>query len=76
MIKDLHGHEIIFDDQNVLTVRKLPIIVTAFQAKVSLRVDTKEGVMLCNPGDYIIEGIAGELYPCAKEIFEQTYEEI
>jgi hypothetical protein len=27
-----------------------------------------------NPGDYLITGVAGEQYPCKKEIFEATYE--
>lgn len=37
-------------------------------------VETLEGVMLCRPGDYLIRGIAGELYPCAPEIFHKSYE--
>lgn len=32
--------------------------------------------MTANQGDYIIKGIAGELYPCKPDIFEQTYESI
>lgn len=39
-----------------------------------LRVKTLEGDMIGIPGDYIIRRVAGELYPCKKEIFEQTYE--
>ena len=35
---------------------------------------TLEGRMRCNIGDYIIRGVRGELYPCAKDIFEETYE--
>ena len=30
--------------------------------------------MLASPGDYIIKGVKGELYPCKPDIFEQTYE--
>lgn len=37
---------------------------------------TLEGRMRCNIGDYIIRGVRGELYPCAKDIFEETYEEV
>jgi len=29
-----------------------------------------------NPGDYLIEGVEGELYPCAKDIFEKTYDNV
>lgn len=27
-------------------------------------------------GDYVIKGVYGEFYPCQKDIFEETYEEI
>jgi len=27
-------------------------------------------------GDFIIKGIAGELYPCKPDIFEKTYEKV
>lgn len=39
-------------------------------------IPTLEGIMRCKPGNYIIKGVKGEFYPCDKEIFEQTYEEI
>lgn len=35
---------------------------------------TLEGIMRATPGDWIIRGVAGELYPCRQDIFEQTYE--
>lgn len=37
---------------------------------------TPEGTMLGSPGDYIIRGIEGELYPCKPRIFESTYEPV
>lgn len=40
----------------------------------SLVIRTLEGDMHANPGDWIIRGVAGELYPCRQDIFEQTYE--
>ena len=27
-------------------------------------------------GDYVIQGVNGELYPCKPDIFEKTYEEV
>lgn len=39
-------------------------------------ISTLEGRMKCSPGDFIIKGVAGELYPCKPDIFEQTYEEV
>ena len=37
---------------------------------------TLEGNMKASPGDYIIRGIKGELYPCKPDIFEATYEAV
>lgn len=37
---------------------------------------TLEGVMTARPGDYIIRGIKGEIYPCKPDIFDGTYEEV
>ena len=35
-----------------------------------------EGDMRIHEGDWIIRGIAGELYPCRDDTFRQTYEEV
>lgn len=37
---------------------------------------TLEGTMYAKPGDYIIKGIKGEIYPCRADIFEATYEAV
>lgn len=39
-----------------------------------LRIKTLEGVMHASPGDYIIQGVKGEIYPCKPDIFDATYE--
>ncbi len=39
-----------------------------------LEIETLEGSMRANKGDWIIKGIAGEFYPCKDEIFRSTYE--
>ena len=39
-------------------------------------VKTLEGSHLASPGDWIIRGVAGELYPCKPEIFAMTYEPV
>ena len=41
-----------------------------------LRINTLEGVMDVAFDDYIIRGVAGELYACKPDIFEQTYEPV
>jgi hypothetical protein len=37
-------------------------------------VETSQGIMKGKQGDYIIKGVQGEIYPCKKAIFEETYE--
>lgn len=39
-----------------------------------LLIHTLEGTMRADPGDWIIKGVKGELYPCKPGIFEATYE--
>lgn len=41
-----------------------------------LAVKAREGTMLAEPGDWIIRGVKGELYPCKADIFEATYEPV
>jgi hypothetical protein len=38
-------------------------------------ISTPEGVMVANIGDWIIEGIKGEFYPCKPDIFAAIYED-
>jgi len=42
----------------------------------NIEIHTLEGVMVANIGDWIICGIAGELYPCKDPIFKETYEPV
>lgn len=37
-------------------------------------IETLEGPHIVSDGDYIIQGVAGEYYPCKPDIFAQTYE--
>lgn len=39
-----------------------------------LEVETLEGFMYADKGDWIIRGVKGEVYPCKPVIFEMTYE--
>jgi hypothetical protein len=65
--------------------RKRPVVVTAerwWPGKHILgvdshgQVDTLEGIMPAQAGDWIITGVAGEKYPCKHDIFMQTYESV
>ena len=40
----------------------------------SFRINTLEGEMVVQSGDWIITGIKNEKYPCKDEIFNLTYE--
>jgi hypothetical protein len=39
-------------------------------------VPTLEGQHIASPGDWIIRGVKGELYPCKPDIFEATYDRV
>ena len=56
--------------------RKKPVIIEAYQTNEEVYIQTLEGVMKANPGDWIIRGVKGELYPCKPDVFEATYEEV
>lgn len=38
-------------------------------------IDTLEGGNIVCPGDWVIQGVKGEFYPCKPDIFAETYEE-
>jgi len=39
-----------------------------------VQIETLEGTMEANKGDWIIKGLKGEFYPCKPNIFEQSYD--
>lgn len=41
---------------------------------IGFNIKTLEGTMFASPGDWIIRGVKGELYPCKPDIFAATYE--
>jgi len=41
-----------------------------------LTIVTLEGDLIVSPGDWIIKGVQGELYPCKPAIFKATYDPI
>ena len=56
--------------------RKKPVGIEAEQLIERTEIKTPEGVMVGNPGDWLITGVAGERYPCRDDIFRATYEEV
>ena len=53
---------------------KRPIPIRCLQMHEPFTVETKEGTLSGQAGDYLMVGVRGEMYPCSKEIFEETYE--
>jgi hypothetical protein len=41
-----------------------------------IEIQTLEGTMMAGLGDFVIQGVQGEFYPCKPEIFEATYEKV
>jgi hypothetical protein len=56
--------------------RKKPVIIEAEIATERLEIFTLEGVMVAQPGDYIVTGVKGERYPVKPDIFYATYEAV
>ena len=56
--------------------RKKPVIVEAWQTDRMMQIETQEGLMTADPGDWIIRGVAGEIYPCKPAIFAATYDPV
>ncbi len=44
-----------------------------FPTPDGLKIETLEGVMEAKIGDWVIQGVKGEIYPCKHDIFEETY---
>lgn len=47
----------------------------ATKPELGIVIHTLEGDMTASVGDWIIQGVQGEFYPCTPDIFAATYEE-
>ena len=56
--------------------RKKPIVIQAAKVIEPMDIETLEGVMHANPGDFLIIGVSGEKYPCKDDIFRLSYEPV
>ena len=70
-IRNFVGSDLIEDCVELFDIKR-----TLKKMLVGIAIDTLEGTMIVDYGDYIIKGVQGELYPCKPDIFEQTYEEV
>ncbi len=53
--------------------RRKPIVVDAVKITKSITVDSEEGTVVGNPGDYLVTEPNGKQYPCSADEFEKTY---
>ena len=71
--------------------QKKPVVIDAFRFGIDdipqwfvgqvnidgfIEIETLEGTMIANHGDWIIKGVKGEIYPCKNDIFQETYIEV
>ena len=57
-------------------VRQKPVELEAAEIDIGVFIETDEGLLRADENYVLIRGVDGELRPCLKTIFEQTYEEI
>lgn len=50
--------------------------MNAWHNGTNIFIQTLEGEMRSDVGDFIIKGVNGEYYPCKPDIFEKTYEKV
>ena len=53
---------------------KKPIPIRCVQINEPFAVETMEGILEGKPGDWLMVGIHGEMYPIDQEIFQKTYD--
>lgn len=56
--------------------RKRPVEIRAVELQEKVAIKTREGKLYGEKGDFLIEGIQGEIYPCGREIFFKTYSKV
>src|SRR5688572_3060561 len=53
---------------------KKPIPIVAHRINEPFQVETTEGLMKGRPGDWLMQGVSGDLYICPADIFEKSYD--
>ena len=56
--------------------RKKPVVIQAEELKEPIEIETLEGTMRGEIGDFLIIGVNGEKYPCKPDIFHKTYTKV
>jgi nicotinamide-nucleotide amidase len=66
--------ENISDVEGAVKAVKRSIPITALQLSRPFEVMTTQGIMEGKPGDWLMQGVAGEIYVCPDDVFRQSYE--
>ena len=62
-------------DGLVRLYRRNPLRVYAVKLKEDVVVSSPEGDLTGKKGDYLVQGLKGEIYPVKEELFTKTYEQ-
>lgn len=55
----------------------MPVYMPGFKnSDEIIGIDTLEGRMIAQKGDWLIKGVKGEFYPCKPDVFAMKYERI
>jgi len=73
----IEARQITIEDADELAAWSKSDVVRRLDGTMTgMMVYTLEGTMTGAVGDYLIKGVRGEFYFCAKDIFEETYTEV
>lgn len=72
--KPIEVEAIRISKENREEISKMSEVYVTDTIDYTVIIQTLEGTMTGNKGDWIIKGVNGELYPCKDSIFKRTYE--
>jgi PGDYG protein len=64
----------LWDLPGTVRAMKKPMAIFAHRIDCPFEVQTTEGVMKGQAGDWLMKGVSGELYICPSKIFEKSYD--
>jgi len=68
--------QVMFSERPDWLTRAFGKTILFFGLRDTLAIVTLDGDRIASTGDYIIQGVKGELYPCKPDIFDLTYEPV
>lgn len=67
---------VIFTERPEWLVREFGNTIHFFDKPDTLTIDTLVGKKTVEPGDYVVKGIKGNIFPTDPTFFEETYKEV